>query len=921
MSSPPQCSSPVDIEKQPRDVPSAPAEPDGVRQPSNPRLSLQLDAEHRAFKPVQPVRSHSYPNDGRPPPHTRTSQVRSTKASGFESDHTAATGTPPPFHQLHLSEQQQEHVQDGQSSRRGSRFLRPWQTTFESPSIHNLVALLVHCAAAYALVRIVPSAITHNVELKLYWTRAIVTATTTIAGMIVCGPIHHIANRIIYSAMWTAVILEEDVTMGNLDSIGNDVGMLSGLRLLFLRLRAGAYRVAGENRSADQSDRAGIPGRISRFYRATRGTPEIIAALGLLLLAQTFGFVSDRTISIRAQTQPQYQHFDAISVGGDLSDADASAATVLLPFYEDYIRSWTLQSTAALKLPSTVKLPIPNQPDQYAYFTEVLHDHFFANYEGYGSFTNETHTASENETEGSSEPTQEQDDSDKSKKGDQSSTTLISNDGTEITLRWNTHCQRLENLSRYLVPDISQSRNASVDDREAVFFLTHEVLSSVLSRLDVSLPSNCKVPQNLTTPDGTILNNDILPADLKAAEVVLAKPFAADGVAQSFWSLPMRSDEEILLDEASSRYSPGSAGRGWVSLEVILIRLNQTLAGPGARFGMIANVSDHEGNFGNVGFDLGVCVERLDPYVVEVFRGLSVRSTSIIRQADDLTLEGGQRRSLLVSAETTNKLSSKGKYAAYNVAHKNARNALFKDNGRDSAWVPNPTLTSMSSGAVGGPAGYGVLDPMRLADMLASADTRLLLPYLVGHGKLEARSYEFIQIARASCVVYWLNIVIGVVIGCCLLGILLVPRLPAGLPRRSTSPISWLAVYGSLRIGGLPVEDALFGESSPSTTPDRKIPARFFASFHHPPHDSSRLSATTSSGGAGQADIEQTAQRDHPHPHRSVDGQTLPEGARISLNDIEKRVAKELVSYAVCPVLNLHGELRRREHQDNRDAP
>ncbi|KAE8237573.1 hypothetical protein A4X06_0g9189 [Tilletia controversa] len=117
-----------------------------------------------------------------------------------------------------------------------------------------------------------------------------------------------------------------------------------------------------------------------------------------------------------------------------------------------------------------------------------------------------------------------------------------------------------------------------------------------------------------------------------------------------------------------------------------------------------------------------------------------VRSTSIVREADDLALEDGQCRTLAVSPGTTSKLSSKGKYAAYEVAHENARNALIKDNGRDHAWVPNPTLTSMSSGAGGGPAGYGVLDPVRLADMLASADTRLLLPYLVGRGKIEARS-------------------------------------------------------------------------------------------------------------------------------------------------------------------------------------
>ncbi|CAD6886372.1 unnamed protein product, partial [Tilletia laevis] len=445
---------------------------------------------------------------------------------------------------------------------------------------------------------------------------------------------------------------------------------------------------------------------MSHFFKATRDIPEIIAALGLLFLALAFGFVSDRTIDIRAQLQPQYQRFDALSVAGDLTGADISAAEALIPFYKDYIRSWTLRSTSPIDRPSIVKLPLPDQRDQNVYFTEVLHDHFSADYEGYGTFTSETHTASKNET------TQAQDDSDKSKNGDQS-TTLILNDGTEVPLRRNTHCQRLENLSRYLVPDIAQSRNSSVDDRKSVFFLTHELLGSVLSTLNVSLPSSYKKPADLNTTYGDLHN--VLPAGLKAADVAATKPFGANGVAQAFWSKPLRAEDEPPESD------PGSAGRGWVWLEVILIRLNQTLAGPGAHFGMVANVSDQEGRFGNVGFDIGLCVERCDPYVVEVYQGLnSVRSASIVRQADNLTLDSGQPRSSLVSAEMTSNLSSKGKFVAYEIAHESARNALIKDNGRDHPWVPNPTLMSVSSGAGGGPTGYGVLDPARLADMLAN---------------------------------------------------------------------------------------------------------------------------------------------------------------------------------------------------------
>ncbi|CAD6981850.1 unnamed protein product, partial [Tilletia controversa] len=124
-----------------------------------------------------------------------------------------------------------------------------------------------------------------------------------------------------------------------------------------------------------------------------------------------------------------------------------------------------------------------------------------------------------------------------------------------------------------------------------------------------------KKPADLNTTYGDLHN--VLPAGLKAADVAVAKPFAANGVAQTFWSRPLWAEDEPPGSDA------GSAGRGWVSLEVIMIRLNQTLAGPGAQFGMVANVSDQEGRFGNVGFDIGVCVERFDPYVVEVYQGLT----------------------------------------------------------------------------------------------------------------------------------------------------------------------------------------------------------------------------------------------------------------------------------------------------------
>ncbi|CAD6975419.1 unnamed protein product, partial [Tilletia controversa] len=596
-------------------------------------------------------------------------------------------------------------------------------------------------------------------------------------------------------------------------------------------------------------------------------------------------FAADRAIKINLTLRPQAQLYDSISVGGDLSLADLSAAASIWPFYNDYVRTWTLQSTAALKLPSTVKLLLPNQTDQYAYFTEVLPDNFLPQFEGYGSFTNDTHTTSNNASwQDPSREMQKQDDS------DEWTTIVGGSDGKEVTVlrnvrwpRWGiqARCQRLGDLEKYLVLDMSLTPGSNATDRYSVLFLTRQVLSSILSTLDVSLPSNLQTVVNLTTNYGDLHN--VVPLGMDPADIAIAVPFSPNSVAQSFFSTPIMAEDDIEPDgvnNAKFKNVPGGAGRGWVQLEVVLIRLNTTLAGPRAEFGMTANVYGHDWEFGEVGFDVGICVERFDPYMVEVYQGRSVQSLRIISQTADSSSGTGLLRSSLVSAGSAMNLSSQGKNAAFTVAHENARNALLKDNGRDHPWVPNPTLISMSSGGGGGPAGYGVLDPERLADMLASVDTRLLLPYLVGRGKIAARSYELKQIARVSCIRPILNIIFGAIVGCGLLGIFFVPRLPAGLPRRSTSPISWLVAFsgaGSLRIGSTPAE-AIFSGKSTTGSPDRKSTSESFASVHAP----SRLSSYDD---------------DKQKLMRGGEG-LLVGGAWVTLDEVEKLLGKKPVSYA-----------------------
>ncbi|CAD6976384.1 unnamed protein product, partial [Tilletia controversa] len=179
------------------------------------------------------------------------------------------------------------HLHYALPGRRLPWFLRPWQTSFEAPCKSNIALLLISCAAAYTLIWLVPTHVTKLVEINLYWARAIVSAVTIVAGLMVSVPLTEISHRMLYSAIWTAVILEEDMTLRDLDQTADRIGVISGVRLLWIKFRAGSKRVFGVTPHADQSDKASIHGSKSRIRKAIWGV-EVPASLGLLLLASAF---------------------------------------------------------------------------------------------------------------------------------------------------------------------------------------------------------------------------------------------------------------------------------------------------------------------------------------------------------------------------------------------------------------------------------------------------------------------------------------------------------------------------------------------------------------------------------------------------------------------------------------------------------
>ena len=135
-----------------------------------------------------------------------------------------------------------------------------------------------------------------------------------------------------------------------------------------------------------------------------------------------------------------------------------------------------------------------------------------------------------------------------------------------------------------------------------------------------------------------------------------------------------------------------------------LIRINQTLT-PQGSFPILGPLITSEGDpdGSRIGYDVAVCIEIYEPWIVEAFNsssGVLPVTTRIIGRGNEMVDEsidsmgsgvpGAKRRSRYVGVERV--LSSEGKGDVFAVAHDNSVNQMVKDNGRDNDYVPSPTV-------------------------------------------------------------------------------------------------------------------------------------------------------------------------------------------------------------------------------------
>ena len=146
------------------------------------------------------------------------------------------------------------------------------------------------------------------------------------------------------------------------------------------------------------------------------------------------------------------------------------------------------------------------------------------------------------------------------------------------------------------------------------------------------------------------------------------------------------------------------------------MRVNTTYT-PGGTFPIYGDpVLNANGVETQIGYDAAVCLEVYEPWIVEIFNGTAV-PTSSVRLLGPLKSSASQVASTTKSTDGWNvwknktvskrrlrvgengvpddmnwTLNSTGKSDAFAVAHDNSVNQMVKDNGRDFWYVPSPLV-------------------------------------------------------------------------------------------------------------------------------------------------------------------------------------------------------------------------------------
>ncbi|KAG5645260.1 hypothetical protein DXG03_006562 [Asterophora parasitica] len=454
--------------------------------------------------------------------------------------------------------------------------------------------------------------------------------------------------------------------------------------------------------------------------------------------------------------------YEEVAIMGANSDADIERATELMTVFDNYALTWTLAPFSEHGgLPPVVSF---NWKNDTVYFSETTLTQLVPGGNGFGTFKSE-----------STDPS-----------APDSNIVLGSqSDGVkkEVNLgavlrypRWGTrtHCAKIPDLDKNLIP-FSQHEGTYL-------FTPRSVIQDLFSSFDLPYPT---IPRfdlaNVLVPGDTVPNG------VDIDEIDFAVRFYNNGVAHSLFSMPVGES--------------GKDGHGWMSVEQVLVRINTTYT-PDGKFARLSDQSipDIDGKPTYIGYDAIACVQLFEPWVLEIYNSTTglPSSTRVVGKGNVIVSNNTVDReekligTPLVDTDVNRALNSSNLFSVVNQ--------MIKDNGRDSSYVPSPTVVSFTDGK--GPYGYTELSPEAFARARGLADAGNILPYFAGSGKQLARRYPDHVLTSASINPVYMGAYLGAIFIIGLLAGFFVPKLPFNIPHRGFEVYTWMAAFRADELRG-----------------------------------------------------------------------------------------------------------------------
>lgn len=128
--------------------------------------------------------------------------------------------------------------------------------------------------------------------------------------------------------------------------------------------------------------------------------------------------------------------------------------------------------------------------------------------------------------------------------------------------------------------------------------------------------------------------------------------------------------------------SAGQDGKGFVTIESVLVRLNTSYT-PSGTFALYSSeaIPDATGNPTYIGYDAAVCLELYEPYILETFNSTTGSPDSlrlVDKSAEIADVFWRERNIGKANAQGTRQLKSTNLSAVYDVAHGNSVNQMLK---------------------------------------------------------------------------------------------------------------------------------------------------------------------------------------------------------------------------------------------------